>query len=89
MLPFRYEELLGSPRWSTDKIWLSHWLLLATTVMPTALLFWLDRRRRIPPGHCQRCSYNLTGNTSGVCPECGTPIPKEAQEQLTTGPPKQ
>ena len=27
--------------------------------------------RRHPPGHCQSCGYNLTGNTSGVCPECG------------------
>jgi|GEM_PF-4982840 len=23
---------------------------------------------------CVVCSYNLTGNESGVCPECGTPI---------------
>ena len=23
--------------------------------------------------HCPACGYNLTGNTSGVCPECGTP----------------
>ena len=21
---------------------------------------------------CRRCGYNLTGNVSGVCPECGT-----------------
>ena len=21
---------------------------------------------------CPRCGYNLTGNVSGVCPECGT-----------------
>jgi hypothetical protein len=25
-------------------------------------------------GLCVRCGYDLTGNTSGVCPECGTPI---------------
>ena len=31
-----------------------------------------------PPGHCRRCGYNLTGNESGVCPECATPVPKEA-----------
>jgi predicted RNA-binding Zn-ribbon protein involved in translation (DUF1610 family) len=23
------------------------------------------------PGECINCGYNLTGNTSGVCPECG------------------
>jgi len=26
------------------------------------------------PGHCRRCGYNLTGNVSGRCPECGTEI---------------
>ncbi len=24
---------------------------------------------------CDACNYNLTGNLSGICPECGTPIP--------------
>lgn len=24
-----------------------------------------------PPGHCIQCGYNLTGNVSGTCPECG------------------
>jgi hypothetical protein len=30
-------------------------------------------RRRAIGGHaeCARCGYNLTGNVSGVCPECG------------------
>jgi hypothetical protein len=27
-------------------------------------------------GGCQNCGYNLTGNTSGVCPECGAYIAK-------------
>ena len=26
------------------------------------------------PGHCHRCDYNLTGNTAGRCPECGTKV---------------
>ena len=26
---------------------------------------------KTPVGHCQGCGYNLTGNESGTCPECG------------------
>ncbi len=26
-------------------------------------------------GHCGRCGYDLTGNVSGICPECGWRIP--------------
>jgi len=29
------------------------------------------------PPLCARCQYDLRSNTSGVCPECGTPIPPE------------
>ena len=42
------------------------------TILLTAFLWWRDRRR-IPPGHCQTCGYDLTGNVSGRCPECGEP----------------
>ena len=31
-----------------------------------------DRRRA---GLCPACGYDLTGNVSGTCPECGTPTP--------------
>jgi len=27
---------------------------------------------------CFECGYDLTGNVSGICPECGTPIPPKA-----------
>jgi hypothetical protein len=47
------------------------WMPLALVGVPT---FWLWRRnrRRPAPGAC-RCGYDLTGNTSGRCPECGQP----------------
>ena len=50
------------------------WIPFLVIVAPTALLCWLDHRR-IPPGHCQHCGYDLTGNTSGTRPECGTAVP--------------
>ena len=33
------------------------------------------RRRRRAKGLCVRCGYNLTGNVTGVCSECGTEVP--------------
>ncbi len=32
---------------------------------------WILARRKLD-GFCPVCSYNLTGNVSGTCPECGT-----------------
>jgi hypothetical protein len=34
----------------------------------------LRRWRRRRKGLCVRCGYNLTGNVSGVCPECGNEV---------------
>ena len=30
-----------------------------------------------PGGLCLRCGYHLAGNVSGVCPECGQPLPAQ------------
>jgi hypothetical protein len=38
---------------------------------------WPGFRPRFRLGRCAWCGYDLTGNTSGVCPECGNPIEKE------------
>jgi hypothetical protein len=40
------------------------------------LAFFLIRPRTVEGG-CQECGYNLTGNESGVCPECGTAITED------------
>ena len=45
------------------------WLPLVIIALPTARVWWTDYRRP-KPGHC-KCGYDLTGNVSGVCPECG------------------
>ena len=56
--------------------WIPLWMPLLVIALPTAW-FW-KRDRRPPPGHCTGCSYDLTGNESGVCPECGAPIEKDS-----------
>ena len=44
------------------------------------------QRRRVAArrsaGLCVRCGYDLTGNVSGVCPECGTRPSGSANENL-------
>ena len=43
--------------------------VLAAVAIPT-LLVWRLWPKPIKPGHCP-CGYDLTGNVSGKCPECG------------------
>ena len=49
------------------------WIPFLLFAIPTAILFWRDRRR-LPLHCCQKCGYSLTGNVSGVCPECGMAV---------------
>ena len=56
-------------------------LFLILAAYPTLAFFRgpLRRWRRRRKGLCRKCSYDLTGNESGVCPECGSPIPVDKQ----------
>ena len=49
------------------------WIPFVLVALPTAFLWWRDQRR-IPPGYCRKCGYDLTGNVSGACPECAERI---------------
>lgn len=76
--PFKCEYLNGSGAawWIVGlPLWLPFSLL---TVYPTIAFVRgpLRRWRRRQKGLCLRCGYNLTGNVSGICPECGTKIEK-------------
>jgi hypothetical protein len=51
-----------------------------------------DRRvyslsRRVPSPNCPKCGYNLTGNESGVCPECGLALRPQKPKLPTATPP--
>lgn len=63
-------------------------LLLALPVVPLkrrcrdcGALFsgsWWKRPRK---GFCGICGYDLTGNVSGTCPECGWKIPRQLRSE--------
>jgi hypothetical protein len=55
---------------------LAWWLAALLSFLPAIFMLRmrLVRRRRALVGHCLGCGYNLTGNASGICPECGTAI---------------
>ena len=51
------------------------------SVLAVPLVIWLaawGTRRRFGAGRCATCGYDLTGNVSGICPECGTAVPRTA-----------
>lgn len=55
------------------------WLATAAALLAWLILSWPDLRARwlawrLGPDHCLRCGYDLTGNVSGRCPECGKTI---------------
>ncbi len=40
-------------------------------VLPAIWLFKWSKRRNLPDNACPSCGYDLTGNETGQCPECG------------------
>jgi hypothetical protein len=79
----------GWPEWA--EIILPNWLLFVLSLLAMGLLLRCLSRDKTDQAllPCPGCAYDLTGNTSGICPECGTPIPEETLKTLTTDPPKQ
>lgn len=57
-------------------LWLfTPWQVLTLAALsPTLARLEREAALRRSEPHCKKCDYNLTGNVSGVCPECGTPV---------------
>lgn len=67
-------------QWENTVI-LPMWMILSMAAAGTGLCAWLSRWR-LRRGFCAECDYCLTGNMSGVCPECGSGITSTARQVL-------
>lgn len=69
-----FDGYLGRPSgWVAIPLW-----ALFIPAAGLTLLAWRSASvpNRDPPGErCSGCGYNLTGNASGQCPECGRSVP--------------
>ena len=77
LLLFLIESWWGAGRFTNNCFGVSSrhpkfWIPLLALAIPTVWLWWPERRH--PPGHCRKCGYDLTGNVTGVCSECGTKV---------------
>jgi hypothetical protein len=72
-LPFTIDTGNGQGASYCREVFVPLWFPLLLIATLTAFAF--RRARRPPPGHCRICGYNLTGNVSGICPECGAAVP--------------
>jgi hypothetical protein len=69
------DSLVASPPPPPRTGWSFHyfWGLTLFCLLP---FIWAVRKFRRHPsaGHCDGCGYDLRGNASGACPECGRPL---------------
>lgn len=78
LAPVAYRVLYPGAPWS----WLATWSLaqlsfaLLPIVVMASLIIAAVQGGRLRREGCCECGYDLTGNVSGVCPECGTPAKK-------------
>lgn len=84
---FRF-DLDTAPNWTHVAVGLPTWVFVVGLALTSYLSLWnpLRKYRRRKRGECPRCGYDLTGNESGTCPECGRAIDRAAGRDATTSP---
>lgn len=64
--PFPWVHAGGAGFWTIE---VPLWIMFLLFAIPSARVF--RRHHHLPPHCCPSCLYDLTGNTSGVCPDAG------------------
>lgn len=84
--PFAPVAFAG-PFWRVESSFfrLPVWPLVIPLMIPPIRDSIRERRRlrRKKRNECLECGYNLTGNVTGLCPECGTPVPHPCVDEAS------
>jgi len=77
-----YDDLGGRARHTLLQIRLFPFMLIFAAYPAIAFIRGpLRRWRRRRKGLCMKCGYDLTGNESGACPECGSDVRNDDRSQ--------
>ena len=70
--------IIDYPNERTIRLYTPHWFItLIFALGPAIWLIKWNKRRKLSPNTCPGCGYDLTGNESGACPECGAQLKAE------------
>ena len=88
VVPFASRLGFHLPRWGGFNGPVKHvriplWIL-SVIAMVTVLVAWRPFIRWPRKGYCRACGYNLRGNLSGRCPECGRQVREFADRHAAT-----
>jgi len=75
IIAFGVGLLLGDPLFDPS-------FSLKRKCLACGVIFIGKKRFEMNLSECAKCGYNLTGNTSGKCPECGWKLPDEYVEHI-------
>lgn len=75
----RYNITSGGVVRRGAKVSIPYWVLVGIFGVAPGSCLWRGYRRyrREGTNRCLECGYDLTGNISGVCPECGAGVPTQ------------
>lgn len=60
-----------TPVWNWSAFWNPYGIVAVASLVAFVVLMLITYEPRGVTGRCYRCGYDLTGNVSGRCPECG------------------